>query len=92
MAEHNGSGNLEKFQNAFTNSMPGDIIIYHIGRSLRGPSGQHAYYLYEKGMVELTQRRARRGKGIFEYLAIRTKRHRHEQLIPLKAYQRPRIE
>lgn len=89
MAELDGVGSLNKFHEAFENSMPGDKIVYHVGRNLGGPSSTHAYYLYEQGMVELVQIRAAL-QGYFKYVAIRTKKHRDGSMKPVKGYKRPR--
>ena len=89
MAELYGVGSLEKFQQAFNDSMPSDKIIYHVGHSLGGPSALVAYYLYEQGLLELVQRRSDQ-KGVFEYIGVRTKKHRDGNAKPPKNYARPK--
>ena len=80
----------DEFYGAMKEAMPGDQIIYHTGQSLDTTLGHYAYFLYEKGMACLIQRRIPFGKhGMFEYIAVRTKKHQTTSLRPLRNYRRP---
>ena len=82
------SHDVDGFENAFREMRAGDAIVYHVGRSLWGVNGTYAYYLFEAGLVQLAQRRIKDKDGYFQYLAIRTKKHRAEPMRLPKNYAR----
>lgn len=93
MAEYKiKNGDVSGFEVAFQNAMPGDRIVYHTGRNLAGDCGLYAHYLHSKGVVTLVQRRHRQQQSVFEYIAVRTKKHRAENLTFTSRYKRPKSD
>lgn len=77
------SNNPEAAERTLRYAAPGQVFSYHVGR-LAGdrrvtaknlhPLASRMYGLYERGMIELLQRRLG-SSHLFEYLAVR-KQHR----------------
>ena len=55
------------FPVALAEALPGDEIVYHIGRHAGGPHKSDAGKAYEEGRCLLYQRRL--GPGLFKYCA-----------------------
>lgn len=83
---------IKSFEEAFHRMQPGDKVIYHTGRELSGYSGLYAHHLYANGLVCLVQRRSKEKASTFEYMAIRTKKHRAERVKFTASYARPHAE
>jgi hypothetical protein len=60
------------FEDAIKNTKYGDTIIYHVGQYAGGKHKYAALEAAEKGFVSLVQKR--KGKGLFEYIAQRSKK------------------
>tara|TARA_R110002153_G_scaffold191042_1_gene343923 strand:- start:409 stop:642 length:234 start_codon:yes stop_codon:yes gene_type:complete len=61
------------FEDAIKNTKYGDTIIYHVGQYAGGKHKYAALEAAEKGFVSLVQKR--KGRGLFEYTAQRSKKH-----------------
>jgi hypothetical protein len=74
----------DSFERAVRNARPGEAFVYHVGllsAERTHPSSRldtpftavarRAWWLYERGFVDLVQRRLE--PGIFEYFAVRKK-------------------
>ena len=60
------------FEEALKTTRYGDTIIYHVGSYAGGKHKSAALEAAQKGFVSLVQKR--KGKGLFEYTAQRTKK------------------
>ena len=60
------------FDEALKTTRYGDIIIYHVGAYAGGKHKSAALEAARNGLVSLVQKR--KGKGLFEYTAQRTKK------------------
>ena len=60
------------FEDAIKKTKYGDTIIYHVGQYAGGKHKYAALEAAEKGFVSLVQKR--KGRGLFEYTAQRSKK------------------
>ena len=63
---------------AISSAEPGARIVYHVGQHCGGMHRADASWAHEAGLVILVQRRSRT-EGLFEYLAVRTRKAEGEK-------------